>query len=49
MEKKKKKEVYEKPKIISEKIAITVYGQASPVGPIQQMQPFFGLCPPCNA
>jgi len=37
------KERYEKPEIVTEEIEIGVYGQY----PISQLQPFFGLCPPC--
>jgi hypothetical protein len=42
--KKKKKEVYQKPEIKSETVEMGVYGQYQPV---PQLQPFFGLCPPC--
>ena len=40
------KEAYEKPKIVIEKIELaTVAGQYA-AGPVQQVQPFFGLCCP---
>ncbi len=37
------KEKYNKPEIRSEELEIGVYGQYGG-GPIQQLQPFFGLC-----
>ena len=39
-----KKEKYEKPEIRTEKVEIGVYGDYGGGGPIQSMQPFFGLC-----
>lgn len=39
----KKKEIYEKPAIKTEEIELNVYGQYGD-GPVQQLQPFFGLC-----
>ena len=43
---KKAKELYEKPKMVIEKIELaTVAGQYG-AGPIAQMQPMFGLCCP---
>lgn len=44
-----KKEVYEKPEIRSEKVEMTVYGQEYTTEPVPQLQPFFGLCPPCGS
>lgn len=42
------KEAYEKPTMTTEITEGALVGQSSPVGdPIAQMQPFFGLCPPC--
>lgn len=42
---KKTREPYEKPKIVIEKVELAgVAGQY----PIPQLQPFFGLCPPCS-
>ena len=41
---KKKKELYQKPEIISEAVEMDVYGQYVQTGPVQQLQPFFGLC-----
>jgi len=38
-----KKETYEKPEIRTEEIELFAYGEYE-AGPIQQMQPFFGLC-----
>ena len=43
--KKMVKEIYCKPEIRSEEIEVGVYGEY----PIAQMQPWFGLCPPCNS
>ena len=40
-----KREAYEKPEIRTEKVDIGVYGQYG-AGPVQQLQPFFGLCCP---
>ena len=40
-----KREGYSKPEIRSEAIEVGAYGQ--PAQPIDQLQPFFGLCPPC--
>ncbi len=40
------KELYEKPKIVIEKVELaTVAGQYG-AGPVQQLQPFFSLCCP---
>jgi len=39
------KETYEKPAIKTETMELGVYGQYGG-GPIQMMQPFFGIC--CN-
>jgi hypothetical protein len=41
------KEFYEKPQILTEEIEIGVYGQYGGGEPVPQLQPFFGLCPPC--
>ena len=38
------REEYHKPEIRSEAIGIGVYGEY----PIAQLNPFFGLCPPCT-
>lgn len=46
MEKKMVREEYSKPEIRSEEIEMGVYAQGSPE-PINQLQPMFGLCPPC--
>jgi hypothetical protein len=43
-----KKEMYEKPEIRSENFEMTVYGQAYGEAPLAALQPFFGLCPPCE-
>ena len=40
------KEKYCKPEIRSEEIEVGVYGDGG--YPIPQLQPFFGLCPPCS-
>ena len=39
------KETYEKPEIRTEEIELGAYGQYD-AGPIQQLQPMFGLCCP---
>ncbi len=42
------KQPYEKPKMVTERIEIGALAAGSPGGnPIAQLQPFFGLCPPC--
>ena len=41
-----KKETYEKPEIRTEEIELFAYGEY--VNPAQQLQPWFGLCPPCS-
>jgi len=46
MKGKVKKEPYEKPEIESEDVEIIAYGQYEAM-PISQLNPFFGLCPPC--
>lgn len=43
----KKKEFYEKPEIRTEEIELNAYGQYA-TAPVPQLQPFFGLCPPCT-
>lgn len=47
MMKRIEKETYVKPEIRTEEIELNVYGQYAQ-SPIQQMQPFFGLCLPCT-
>jgi hypothetical protein len=43
------KETYEKPKMLTEEVEVgTLVAQESPAGPVPQLQPFFGLCPPCS-
>jgi hypothetical protein len=42
-----RKETYRKPEIRSETIEIGVYGNYNGELPVPQLQPFFGLCPPC--
>ena len=45
---KKTKEQYEKPTIVIEEIELASVVGAYPQGPISDLQPFFGLCPPCG-
>jgi hypothetical protein len=40
----KGKEVYEKPIIRTEEVELNAYGNYGGESPIQQLQPFFGLC-----
>lgn len=42
-----KREIYEKPAIRTEEIELGVYGEYQ-TSPVPQLQPFFGLCPPCS-
>jgi len=44
------KQPYEKPKMVIERIEFGALAEGgSPGGnPIPQLQPFFGLCPPCQ-
>jgi hypothetical protein len=43
------KEPYEKPKMVTETVEIgkLIAGSPGTESPINQLQPFFGLCPPC--
>ena len=43
------KETYEKPAMVTESVDIGVLIAGSPGTqvPVAQLQPFFGLCPPC--
>jgi hypothetical protein len=43
--KKHEKETYEKPKMRTEEIELSAYGQYGS-GPLAQLQPMFGLCCP---
>ena len=43
----KKKEKYEKPRIVIEKVEFATVAGAYEQ-PIPQLQPFFSLCPPCD-
>jgi hypothetical protein len=44
------KEPYAKPRMVTEKLEIgALMAIGSPAGePIAQLEPFFGLCPPCE-
>jgi hypothetical protein len=39
-----KKEQYEKPELKTEELEIGSFGQAGPSGPVQYLQPNFGIC-----
>jgi hypothetical protein len=42
------KETYEKPKMLTEEIEVGALVAQSPMQPVAQLEPFFGLCPPCT-
>lgn len=42
------KQPYEKPKMVVETIEIGTLAAGSPVGKVSQIQPNFGICPPCG-
>jgi hypothetical protein len=41
------KEAYEKPAMLTEEVDVGTLVATTPAGPVPELQPFFGLCPPC--